>query len=87
MSLLAAMAIYPLSRVRTELFDLTLVQSLTPRPVQMNRKLAGNRDLRDFSSAVQAELEELCYPKIPFVFVAAIHDLEIRRAAMGEERC
>ena len=49
--LLHTMAISGLSRVRTELFKLTVVQALTPHPVQMNRQLSGHRDLRDLSSS------------------------------------
>src|ERR1700756_5933595 len=60
--LLHTMAISGLSRVRTELFKLTVVQSLTPHPVQVNRQLAGHRDLRDFPSSAHGQMEELAAP-------------------------
>ena len=60
--LLLTMAISGLSRVRTELFKLTVVQSLTPHPVQMNRQLSGHRDLRDLPSSTHGQVEELAAP-------------------------
>ena len=53
------MAISGLSRVRTELFKLTVVQSLAPHPVQGNRQLSGHRDLRDLPSSAHGQVEEL----------------------------
>jgi hypothetical protein len=56
------MAISGLSRVRTELFKLTVVQALTSYPVQMNRQLSGHRDLRDLPSSAYGLVEELAAP-------------------------
>ena len=69
--LLHTMAISELSRVRTELFKLTVVQSLAPHPVQVHRQLSGHRYLRDLSSSAHGEVEELAAP----VLVAAYRDL------------
>jgi hypothetical protein len=60
--LLHTMAISGLSRVRTELFELTIVQALTPHPVQMNRQLPGHRDLGDFPSPAHGQVKELAAP-------------------------
>src|SRR5271169_258494 len=60
--LLRTMAMYGLSRVRTELFKLTVVQTLTPHPVQMNRQLSGHRYLRDLPSSAHGQVEELAAP-------------------------
>ena len=60
--LLATMAISGLSRVRTELFELTVIQVLAPHPVQVNRQLSGHRYLRDLPSSAQDEVEELAAP-------------------------
>ena len=60
--LLRTMAMYGLSRVRTELFELTVIPALTPHPVQMNRQLAGHRYLRDLSSSAHGQVEELTAP-------------------------
>ena len=65
------MAISGLSRVRTELFELTVIQVLAPHPVQVNRQLSGHRYLRDLSSSAHAEVEELAAP----VPLAAYRDL------------
>ena len=56
--LLHTMAISGLSRVRTELFKLAVVQSLTPHPVQMHRQLSSHRYLRDLPSSSHGEVEE-----------------------------
>jgi hypothetical protein len=56
------LAISGLSRVRTEPFKLTVVQTLTPHPVQMNRQLSGHRDLRDLPSSAHGQVEELAAP-------------------------
>jgi hypothetical protein len=61
--LLRTMAIPGLSRVRTELFKLTVVQALTPHPVQVDGQLAGHRDLRDLSSSSHGQVEELTAPQ------------------------
>src|SRR5579864_1123099 len=60
--LLLTMAISGLSRVRTELFKLTVVQTLTPHPVQMNRQFAGHRNLGDLAPTTQRKMEELAAP-------------------------
>ena len=60
--LVHTMAISGLSRLRTELFKLTVVQSLTPHPVQMNRQLSGHRDLRGLPSSAHGQVEELAAP-------------------------
>src|SRR5437667_6218297 len=44
--LLHTLAISGLSRVRTELFELTVIPALAPHPVQVNRQLSGHRYLR-----------------------------------------
>ena len=46
--LLHTMAMYGLSRVRTELSKLTVIATLTPHPVQMNRQLSGHRPVANF---------------------------------------
>ena len=69
--LLHTMAISGHSRVRTELFELTIVPALTPHPVQMNRQLSGHRYLRDLPSAAHREVEELTAP----LRLAAYRDL------------
>src|SRR5271170_6893214 len=54
---LHTMAISGLSRVRTELFPLLVIPSLTHHPVQTNRQLAGHRDLGDFPSSPHHQVE------------------------------
>src|SRR5436305_14629403 len=49
--LLHTLAISGLSRVRTELSKLTVVQSLAPHPVQVNCQLSRHRYLRDLPSS------------------------------------
>ena len=56
------MAISGRSRVRTELFELTVIPTLTPHPVQMYRQLPSHRYLRDFPSSAQGQVEELTAP-------------------------
>ena len=60
--LLHTMAISGLSRVRTELFKLTVVQTLTPHPVQMNRQFSGHRYFRNLPSSAHREVEEPAAP-------------------------
>ena len=60
--LLHTMAISGLSRVRTELFELTIVQSLAPHPIEVNRQLSSHRYLRDFPSSAHGQVEELAAP-------------------------
>ena len=63
--LLHTMAISGLSRVRTELDPLTVIQSLTPHPVQMHRKFAFHSDFCNLSSAPRRQVEKLT-PPVPF---------------------
>jgi hypothetical protein len=65
------MAISGPSRVRTELFELTVIPALAPHPVQVNRQLSGHRYLRDLSSSAHGEVEEVAAP----VPLAAYRDL------------
>jgi hypothetical protein len=60
--LLHTMGMSGLSRVRTELVPLAIVQPLTPHPVQMHRQLPSHRDLRDLPSSSQGEVEECAAP-------------------------
>src|SRR5271155_1564148 len=60
--LLHTMAISGLSRVRTELFELTVIPALAPHPVQMHRQLSGHRYLRDLSSAPHGQMKKLTAP-------------------------
>ena len=60
--LLHTLAISGLSRVRTELSKLTVVQSLAPHPVQVNCQLSRHRYLRDLPSSSHREMEELAAP-------------------------
>ena len=69
--LLRTMAMYGLSRVRTELFELTVIPALAPHPIQVNRQLSGHRHLRNLSSPAHSEVEELAAP----VRLAAYGDL------------
>ena len=57
---LHTMAISGLSRVRTELFPLLVIPSLTHHPVQTNRLLAGHRDLWRFSVLAASSGEDTC---------------------------
>src|SRR5437899_1345071 len=40
----------------------TVIPTLTPHPVQMNRQLSGHRDLRDFPSSAHGQRAELTAP-------------------------
>ena len=60
--LLHTMAISGRSRVRTELFELTVVPAPTPHPVQMHRQLPGHGYLRDLPPAPHRDMEELTAP-------------------------
>ena len=51
-----------LSRVRTELVYLAIVQALAPHPVQMYRQLAGHRYLGDLPSSPHRKVEERTAP-------------------------
>jgi hypothetical protein len=56
------MAISGRSRVRTELFELTVIPTLTPHPVQMHRQLSSHRYFRDLPAAPHGEVKELAAP-------------------------
>ena len=56
------MAMSGLSRVRTELHKLTVVQTLAPHPVQMHRQLASHRYLRNLPPAAHGQMEKLVAP-------------------------
>jgi hypothetical protein len=60
--LLRAMAISGRSRVRTELFELTVIPAPAPHPVQMYRQLPSHRYLRDLPSSGHGKMEELAAP-------------------------
>ncbi len=60
--LLHTMAISGLSRVRTELNELTVIPALAPHPVQVHRQFARHRYLSDLASAAHGEVEELAAP-------------------------
>ena len=56
------MAISGLSRVRTELLELTVIPTLTPHPVQMYRQLSSHRYFGDLPAAPRGEVKELAAP-------------------------
>src|SRR6202163_3624008 len=68
---LHTMAISGLSRVRTELFQLLVIPSLAPHPVQTDRESAGHGYLRDLASSPHGQVK---IPAAPFR-VAAYRDL------------
>ena len=49
--------------LRTELFELTLIPTLTPHPVQMHRQFTRHRYLRDLPPSPHGEVEELAAPR------------------------
>ena len=51
-----------LSRVRTELLHLAVIETLAPHPVQMHRQLSRHRYLGDLASPSHGEVEELAAP-------------------------
>src|SRR5438132_4505509 len=57
--LLHTLAISGLSCVRTELFQLFVVPSLAPHPVQMNREFARHGDFRDLSPPAHSHVKNL----------------------------
>src|SRR5208282_2848167 len=57
--LLVTMGISGLSRVRTELSELS---ALAPHPVQMHRQFSGHRHLGDLPSTTHGKTEELAAP-------------------------
>jgi hypothetical protein len=60
--LLHTMAISGRSRVRTELFELSVIPALTPHPVQMHCQFAGYRYFGDLTSATHGKMEKLAAP-------------------------
>ena len=60
--LLHTIGISGLSRVRTELVQLAVVQPLTPHPVQMHRQLASHGHVRDLPSSSHGEMKECAAP-------------------------
>src|ERR1700690_3349664 len=68
---LHTIAMYGLSRVRTELFQLLVVPSLAPHPVKTNGQLPGHGYLRDLPSPPHGQVEVLAAP----FRVAAYRDL------------
>ena len=62
--LLHTIAMSGLSRVRTELFQLLVIPSLAPHPVQTNRQSPRHRDLGDLPSPPHAPGEST-YCAIP----------------------
>jgi hypothetical protein len=60
--LLHTMAISGRSRVRTELFELSVILALTPHPVQVHRQFAGHRYFGDLTSATHGKMEKLAAP-------------------------
>ena len=69
--LLRTMAISGLSRVRTELFELTVVPALAPHPIQLHCKFACHGYLRDLPSPPHREVKEFTAPP----HLAAYRDL------------
>ena len=69
--LLHTMAISGLSRVRTELNELTVIPALAPHPVQVHRQLSGHRYLGDLSPSAHGQVEKLTAP----LLLAAYRDL------------
>ena len=51
-----------LSRVRTEILHLAIVQTLAPHPVQMHRQFARHRYFRDLPSSSHGQVKELAAP-------------------------
>src|SRR5579862_5465645 len=56
--LLSTIAISGLSRVRTELLPLTIVQALAPHPVLMHRQFAGHCYLGDLAATAHSKMKE-----------------------------
>src|SRR4051812_6338999 len=59
---LHTLAMYGLSRVRTELFHLLVIPSLAPHPVQTNGESSGHCDLGDLPSAPHRQVKILAAP-------------------------
>ena len=60
--LLHTMAMSGLSRVRTELFQLLVIPSLAPHPVETNRESTGHGDLGNLPSPPHGQMEKLAAP-------------------------
>src|SRR5580704_11602499 len=56
------MAISGLSRVRTKLFHLFVIQSLAPHPVEADRQLASHRHLGDPALSPHGEVDKTAFP-------------------------
>ena len=69
--LLHTLAISGLSRVRTELFQLLVIPSLAPHPVQANRQSPGHGDLGNLPPSPHRQMK---VPTAPFR-IAAHRDL------------
>jgi hypothetical protein len=69
--LLHTMAISGLSRVRTELNELTVIPALAPHPVQVHCQFARHGYLRDLSPSAHGQVEKLTAP----LRLAAYRDL------------
>jgi len=60
--LLHTIGISGLSRVRTELLHLAIIQSLAPHPVQMHRQFPRHGYLGNLSSSPHGQVKELIAP-------------------------
>ncbi|SPE22865.1 hypothetical protein SBA2_1070004 [Acidobacteriia bacterium SbA2] len=60
--LLHTIGISGLSRVRTELFQLAVVQTLAPHPLQVHRQLSSHRHFGDLASTPHRKVKELAAP-------------------------
>ena len=61
-ALLHTIAIFGLSRARTELFQLLIIPSLAPHPVQTNRQSAGHGNFGDLPSSPHCQVKILTAP-------------------------
>jgi hypothetical protein len=59
-----------LSRVRTDLFELLVIPSLAPHPVETDRKSTGHGDLGNLPSPPQGQVENALSPRSPISTVA-----------------
>jgi hypothetical protein len=56
------MDVYRLSRVRTELQSLWVIESLTPHPVEADGQFACHRNLNDATVATHGQMNEATSP-------------------------
>ena len=86
--LLHTMAISGLSRVRTELFQLLIIPSLAPHPVQTNGESPRHRDLGDLPSPPHRQVKVLAAPfrKAAHCDLGCFHQQETqyRTALLGD---